>query len=721
LKTVNQLTEVEIKAGIRALMQGYLNKGYQPEALHTYTNGEGEPLYWRSRLRGSEGKKIFPISWSGEAFELKEPIHDGKKPLYGLAKIMDADTIYLVEGEYKADWLNKIGIATVATTGASSHDSLDFAPLAGKSVYLWPDNDEAGKKHMEAVRSLLDGLGCATHLINIDALELPLKGDAYDYLKAHHVGIFNKPSVEVLKAAKDAVLGLPLATVEAVEGAESGAATAKTEGEKWGAPIPLPELPPVELFDDALMPDRMRPWFVDIAKRMQCPKDFLAVGSLICMGSILGRKVAIRPKMRDDWYEYPNLWGMIIGSPSQLKTPSLSAIMSPIKKIEYEEYQEWQKLHGEWLARSELANIRKAAKKAAAKTALKDGAEVSTADIELEDDPMPLQKRLIVNDTTVEALGMILAGNPNGVLVYRDELIALFKQLEKPGQEDARGFYLTAWSGKEAHISDRVGRGTTRIEACCLSMLGSTQPSVIAEYVRDAVANGGGDGLMARLQLMVFPDTPADWVLVDEYPNKQAKDDAAEVFNRLYALDAALIGAQIDQFSEVQYLRFDDEGFALWAQYLTDLHRRLENPDIANSALGSHLAKYRKLVPALALIFQLVDNPSAGSVGRDATLRALMWSDYLESHANRIYSFVGSGDSRTAKELLQRIKSKRWTEFTLRDVYRNCWSGLDTPETAKSACEVLERYDWIKKFTKENKGRPSESYIVNPSLGADHE
>ena len=159
MKPINELTSDEIKSGIRALMQGYLNKGYKAEALHTYTNSEGEPLYWRSRLRGSEGKKIFPISWNGEAFELKEPAHDGKKPLYGLAGIKEAHEVYLVEGEFKADWLNKIGIATVATTGASSHDSLDFTPLAGKKVYLWPDNDEAGKKHMEAVRNLLNSLG----------------------------------------------------------------------------------------------------------------------------------------------------------------------------------------------------------------------------------------------------------------------------------------------------------------------------------------------------------------------------------------------------------------------------------------------------------------------------------------------------------------------------------------------------------------------------------
>lgn len=231
MKTVNQLSDVEIKAGIRALMQGYLNKGYRAEALHTYTNTQGEPLYWRSRLRGEDGKKIFPISFNGQAFELKEPVHDGKKPLYGLCKIKDANTAYLVEGEYKADWLNKIGIVAVATTGASSHDSLDFAPLAGKTIYLWPDNDEAGKSHIQAARVILEGSGCTTHLIDIEALGLPPKGDAYDWLKTHHAGVFEKgASQESLNQARDAVLALPLlddgagigATSPAVNGGDGG-------------------------------------------------------------------------------------------------------------------------------------------------------------------------------------------------------------------------------------------------------------------------------------------------------------------------------------------------------------------------------------------------------------------------------------------------------------------------------------------------------------------
>ena len=58
-----------------------------------------------------------------------------------------------------------------------------------------------------------------------------------------------------------------------------------------------------------------------------------------------------------------------------------------------------------------------------------------------------------------------------------------------------------------------------------------------------------------------------------------------------------------------------------------------------------HQAKYRKLVSALALVFHLADG-HRGPVGFAATLRALPWSVYLESHARRGY---GQGWHTTAK------------------------------------------------------------------------
>ncbi len=50
------------KQAARLLMTGYMSQGYQADALHTYTDTEGNPLHWRIRLKhATEPKKIFPM------------------------------------------------------------------------------------------------------------------------------------------------------------------------------------------------------------------------------------------------------------------------------------------------------------------------------------------------------------------------------------------------------------------------------------------------------------------------------------------------------------------------------------------------------------------------------------------------------------------------------------------------------------------------------------
>jgi hypothetical protein len=62
-------------------------------------------------------------------------------------------------------------------------------------------------------------------------------------------------------------------------------------------------------------------------------------------------------------------------------------------------------------------------------------------------------------------------------------------------------------------------------------------------------------------------------------------------------------------------------------------------------AIVSHLAKYRKLIPALALIFALIDTPDNGGIVHETELvRALAMGDYLRSHANRLV--CSGGDTR---------------------------------------------------------------------------
>jgi hypothetical protein len=83
------------------------------------------------------------------------------------------------------------------------------------------------------------------------------------------------------------------------------------------------------------------------------------------------------------------------------------------------------------------------------------------------------------------------------------------------------------------------------------------------------------------------------------------------------------------------WLRFAPAGQTLFDAWRADLERRILG-DSLHPALESHLTQCRSLVPSLALLCHLADSPDGGPVGRASVLRALAWSAYLESHAQRI-------------------------------------------------------------------------------------
>lgn len=492
--------------------------------------------------------------------------------------------------------------------------------------------------------------------------------------------------------------------------------TDSNTGIRWETPNPLPDaLPPVAPFDSALLPDSMRGWISDITDRVQCPPDFPAVGAMIALGSLVGRRIAIRPKIQDDWHEVGNLWGCIIGRPGIFKTPALAEALRPLQRLEADA----RKLHeaelADWSVEKELARIKKDAARANAMKAAKTGGTIDRDSLQADDeDEEPAAMRYVVNDCSVEALGEILRKNPNGVLAYRDELIGLLKSLDKEGNEGARSFFLSAWTGKEPHTFDRIGRGLNlRIDACCLSMLGSIQPSVISSYLRSAVDNAGADGLLSRFQLLVWPDVSGDWKNVDRWPDTAAKQRAFAAFAGIQSVDARQISGPLEA-DDLPYLRYAPGAQAAFNVWRVGFELRLRRED-DHPALIAHLSKYRKLVPSLSLIFELADRPAASSVSEESLLRALSWAEYLETHARRAYSSVTRPDIQGAKALLAKIRSGAvQRSFGLKDVYDKGWTYLSDPEAARKAAEVLEQYDYLRSEQIQTPGRWKLRYLVNP-------
>src|SRR5215510_3654890 len=111
-------------------------------------------------------------------------------------------------------------------------------------------------------------------------------------------------------------------------------ATATARFGSWPKPQSVPGgRPPVPPFNAALLPEALAPWVADVAERVQCPPDFVAVGVLVAAAAVIGRKVAIRPKRQDDWAVVPNLWGLAVGPPGLMKSPALAEALRPLSRL----------------------------------------------------------------------------------------------------------------------------------------------------------------------------------------------------------------------------------------------------------------------------------------------------------------------------------------------------------------------------------------------------
>lgn len=262
------------------------------------------------------------------------------------------------------------------------------------------------------------------------------------------------------------------------------------------------------------------------------------------------------------------------------------------------------------------------------------------------------------------------------------------------------------------------------IPGVCLSLLGGTQPGRLAEYVRQAVRGGAGDdGLFQRFGLLVWPDCPGAWRNVDRDPDRAAKREAQGVFDRLDSLTAESAGARQDRHEEsgepdgLPYVRLDSAAAGLFLEWRSDLESRLRSGEL-HPAFESHLAKYRKLAPGLALIDHLAD-AGAGPIGERSTLRALAWSQYLETHARRAYGAATSGDVETAKAILYRIrKGDLPSRFGSRDVWRPGWTGLSDRDDVAGGLALLVDLDWLREVAEPTPGRTRTVYVANPRASA---
>lgn len=161
----------------------------KPAATWVYRDHTGAPIFYVWRFdRNGQGKTFRPLTWLPDpkqagkgAWLFQDP--PGSLPLYRLDQLArhPSAPVLLVEGEKAADAAYRLCPGWITTTtahGASAPEKTDFSPLEGRSVHIWPDHDDPGRRYAEQVAHLATTAGAAdVRILDLDSMAVdPLKG-----------------------------------------------------------------------------------------------------------------------------------------------------------------------------------------------------------------------------------------------------------------------------------------------------------------------------------------------------------------------------------------------------------------------------------------------------------------------------------------------------------------------------------------------------------------
>lgn len=172
---------------VKSIVESVSNLG-TVEAAYTYTDpdtGEIQVVQVRYIDRERGKKKFLTHRSDREGLVLGAPAKPW--PIYNRTRIQSAPTVVVVEGEKCVHALDDIGIvATTSLSGAENGDKADWTPLAGKTVYIWPDNDASGQVYAKTVIRMLDTIDPRprVYLLDVSGLGLPEGGDVVDLLQS---------------------------------------------------------------------------------------------------------------------------------------------------------------------------------------------------------------------------------------------------------------------------------------------------------------------------------------------------------------------------------------------------------------------------------------------------------------------------------------------------------------------------------------------------------
>lgn len=450
-----------------------------------------------------------------------------------------------------------------------------------------------------------------------------------------------------------------------------------------------------------------------MADNAAAPVDFVACALLVTTGALIGNARWVR--VHQNWAEPPVLWGQVVGNPSTNKSPAFTPFIRLIDRIEAAGAPAFAEAHRQWQTEKKRSEKKRKIWEAKFEKAVEEGQEPPAMPADAIPPPEPVPYRAYVGDVTLEALIRTLAGNPRGLLNFRDEMTTWYGNLARYSGGSDRPAWIEAYGGRPYRM-DRVKDSgkVIHVPRFTVGILGGIQPEPLKEMLESA-----DDGLQARF-IPFWPDKAIRKL------NRRSFDERniQLAFERIAKLKMRV---QPDGTKEPIYVPFSEEAFMAFADWSD---ARKANEQFAPARLAGPFGKAEGHVARIALIFEMLDwmqdlfdeDACPTEVSSGAVRRAIKFREsYIKPMQERLYSHGLVGDElRTAKRIAEWIVNNRVSEFNLRKLRREGGipgiSNRTGHDLISEAIAYLESIGWVaptEHSPSPKGGRPPGDYCVN--------
>jgi hypothetical protein len=613
---------------------GILPKKRKPDASWRYCHADGTDAFLVVRWNLPNGTKTFgqiaKVDGGWICGGIPEP-----RPLFRLPDINEAAEVWIFEGEKSADAAVSLGLtATTSAGGSNAAEKSDWASLDGKTVFVVPDNDEAGARYarevVELIRKQAPNATIQVKLLKEDWPEIPDGGDVFDWQEQ-----FDTADKETLQAR---IRSITNSLSEFVGDCSQKPSANRVFADKANEFIPFPvdELPPV-----------LARFCREVSQSIGCDSSYPALTVLAVCASSIGtsRQVCLKK----GWFAPCLLWTVLIGESGAQKSPPFRLAMKTVNARQADDILGFNKE----IAKYNVQQANYATELKAWKTA-REGEQPQPPE-------KPTRRRCIMQDSTIEALAPILQDNPRGVLMGRDELsgwLAGFDKYssKKSGASSDVPKWLETYNCESITIDRKTGEDRDRliyVKRPSVSITGGIQPGILARCLTDEFKE---NGLQSRL-LMTYPPRG----------KKQWRDDElSEVTEQAYAKmvqDLFLLQGDTDSAGEPRpaTLTLTAEARALFKAYV-------DTTGDEQASLHGHAAsqwsKLEEIPGRLAIVIHCVRQVTTGvddfwKIDGTTMRSAIALAEWFKTETLRIGRVLSESESlREARHLAAWIQSR---------------------------------------------------------------